>query len=112
MGDDVDVGLTADEAHAIDLHHPALASVAGHDLDVQSADLGDRRIDGVGHRDRVGQIVAFQAVLESESTHGLRDVDTEPRERGADGEHRIVAFLGDDRRRDGDVPADKLERHP
>ncbi len=74
---------------------------------------GDRRIDGVGHRDRIGEVEPGEFRLgRAERGDGGLDVDAELGEWRADGAE-LVGERGDD---DGiastDVPADELEGEP
>ena len=62
---DVDVGLSPNEAKPIDFHHASLPAIASHDIDVQARYLCGSGIEGVRHGDRVGKIIAFEAVLEA-----------------------------------------------
>ena len=62
-----------------------LAAVAVHDVHVQPCDLADRRVDGVGHGDRVGEVESGQLGLgDRELGDHLLDVDAELGERRAD----------------------------
>ena len=93
---------------------PRVMALVGLDLAVEPAGLGrDRRVDRVGHRDRVGEVESGElGLVQRELVHDALDVDAELGQRRADRangggvgrvEHRVVPR---------DVPSDELDRQP
>ncbi len=88
IGSDHDQGvrLASGEPQQVHHDHPAGDGARGLDLAVEPAGLGrDRRVDRVGHRDRVGEVEAGELrLVQRELVHDALDVDAELGERRAD----------------------------